>query len=45
MVMLGKDLLCPEENFEDDDNISIKSFPELPNTEEHSKFNLEKNRF
>lgn len=38
MEMLGKELLCPEENFDDEDNISIESFPELPNTEQHSKF-------
>lgn len=40
MEMLGKELLCPDESFEDDDNISVESFPELPNTEELSKFIL-----
>lgn len=38
MEMLGKELLCPDESFDDDDNISVESFPELPNTEELSEF-------
>lgn len=38
MEMLGKELLCPEESFEDDDTLSVESFPELPNTEELSEF-------
>ena len=38
MEMLGKELLCPEESFEDDDTLSVESFPELPNAEELSEF-------
>lgn len=35
--MISKELLRSEDNFEDDD-ISVESFPELPNIEQHSKF-------
>lgn len=38
MEMLGKELLCPDESCDEDDNISVDSFPELPNAVEHSRF-------
>lgn len=36
MELLGKDLLCPSYD-DDDDSLSVESFPELPNTERQSK--------